>query len=203
MLRLFYIHGFLSGPNAEKAHALRDYIEQHELTSQVYFNAPDFADTPQEAFETLCDLFAKEKAEHPHDQIVLVGSSMGGFFSTLLSQRYCLKAVLLNPCIHPHLYFKNLIGPQYNPLTERHFELTDDMLPFLKSLDDSIVVRDDLLKVFLGTDDEVLDYRKAFLKFNTCDIEIVPGADHAFTKTFKPLIPQILDFAQANEVQGC
>lgn len=197
MLRLFYIHGFLSGPNAEKAHALRNYIEEHNLTSQIYFNAPDFADTPKEAFNTLCELFAQEKAEHATDKIVIVGSSMGGFFSTLLSQRFCLKAVLLNPCIHPHQYFKSLIGPQYNPLTERHFELTDDMLPYLKSLDESIIVRDDLLKVFLGTADEVLDYRKALLKFNTCDIEIVPGGDHAFNKTFKPLIPKILEFAKS------
>lgn len=198
MLRLFYIHGFLSGPNAQKAHALRDYIQEHEKGADIYFDAPDFADTPQEAFATLCDLFAREKAEHPQDNIVLVGSSMGGFFSTLLSQRYGFKAVLLNPCIHPQLYFKHLIGPQFNPVTERHFELTDDMLPFLKELDEAIEVRPEFLKVYLGTADEVLDYRKAFLKYNTCDIEIVPSGDHAFTTTFKALIPSILEFARSN-----
>lgn len=196
MLRLFYIHGFLSGPNAEKAHALRDYIAQHE-SADVVFTAPDFPDTPKEAFDTLKDLFAKEKAEHPQDNIVLVGSSMGGFFSTLLSQRYSFKAVLLNPCIHPQLYFKNLIGPQFNPLTERHFELTDDMLPFLQQLDEAIEVRPEFLKVYLGTADEVLDYRRAMLKYNACDIEVVPGGDHAFTKTFKTMIPSILEFARA------
>lgn len=197
MLRLFYIHGFLSGPNAAKAHALENYINQHQLTEHIYFHAPDFSDTPQEAFTYLCDFFAKEKAEHPEDNIVLVGSSMGGFFSTLLSQRFNLKAALLNPCVHPQMYFKALIGPQYNPLTKRHFELTDDMLPYLKSLDESIVVRPEMVKIFLGTADEVLDYRKSLLLFNACDIEMVEGGDHAFTKTFEPLIPKILSFAQA------
>lgn len=195
MLRLFYIHGFLSGPNAAKAHALSKYLTEHKLENQVYFNAPDFADTPREAFASLCELFAAEKVQHPQDKIVLVGSSMGGFFSTLLSQRFNLKAVLLNPCVHPQLYFKALIGPQFNPLTERHFELTDDMLPFLKELDESIIVRPEMVKVFLGLKDEVLDYRKSLIMFNNCDVITVPEGDHAFTTTFEPLIPQILEFA--------
>lgn len=193
MLRLFYIHGFLSGPNAAKAHALSNYIQEHKL--DIYLNAPDFPDTPREAFAQLCELFAKEKVEHPGDKIVLVGSSMGGFFSTILSQRFNFKAVLLNPCIHPQLYFKALIGPQFNPLTQRHFELTNDMLPFLKELDESIVVRPEMLKIFLGMKDEVLDYRKAMLLFNACDITIVEEGDHAFTTTFDPLLPQIIAFA--------
>lgn len=173
MLRLYYIHGFLSGPNAVKAHALANYIKQHELSEQVYFYAPDFPDTPKEAFETLCEFFAQEKSQHPEDKLVLVGSSMGGFFSSLLCQRFNLKAVLLNPCVHPQLYFKSLIGPNFNPVTERHFDLTEDMLPYLKSLDESLVVRPEMLKVFLGTADEVLDHRKALLLFNACDIEIL------------------------------
>ena len=39
-----YVHGFLSGPNAVKAYALKAYIDEHE--SDLHFWALDFPDTP-------------------------------------------------------------------------------------------------------------------------------------------------------------
>lgn len=195
-MHLFYVHGFLSGPNAAKATALKQYVKEHNLESQFVVEGLDFPDTPKEAFDTLVKLLEDFKKAHPHEKFALVGSSMGGFMSTLLAQRFCCKTVLLNPCVHPQDYFDKLIGPQYNSATERHFELTPDMIPYLKSLDESTIVRPDLLKVYLGGKDEVLDYRKSFLLYNTCDITFVKEEDHAFTKNFKALIPQILEFVR-------
>lgn len=195
MLRIYYIHGFLSGPNAAKARLLQDYISKNCDPAEVCFYAPDFPETPKEAFETLIDFFAAERRAYPADRIVLIGSSMGGFFSSLISQRFSFPAVLLNPCVHPQLYFKNLIGDQYNELTDRHFVLKDDMLPFLKALDDSIVVSKYKLMVYIGTADEVLDSSFAEKMFADCEIRKVEGADHAFSKGFERLIPSIMDFA--------
>lgn len=198
MQHIFYIHGFLSGPTAAKATALKNYIQEHHLEHEFSFAAPDFPDTPQEAFQTLNEYFDNFVKEHPNEPMVLVGSSMGGFFSTLLGAKYACPMVLLNPCVHPQDYFEDLIGPQYNESTDRHFELKPEMLVYLKELDEATVIREDLTTVFLGDCDEVLDYRKSMIFYNCCDIRLIKGEDHAFTHDFKALIPQILDFARDN-----
>lgn len=193
---LCYIHGFLSGPNAAKATALRAYIEAHQQElSQLQFDSPDFPEEPEPAFNTLRQFIRDCKSRQPEHRIVLVGSSMGGFFSSLLGAEFNCKMVLLNPCTHPQEHFLNLIGPQYNAMTERHFELTPDMLPYLTKLDHQVKVRPELTRVYLGSEDEVLDYRKSLLRYNNCEICFVPGEDHAFTHNFAALIPGIMDFA--------
>lgn len=190
-----YVHGFLSGPNATKAHALEDYIKAHKL--ELDFWALDFPDTPREAYASLIEQIGEWKEKNPHESICLVGSSMGGFFSTLLSARFACKAALLNPCTHPQLYFKALCGDYVNPLTNRAFTLTDDMMPYLQSLDEATVIRPELLEVYLGGQDEVLDYRMSMLRYNNCPMRFYKDEDHAFTRNFGALIPHILDFAQS------
>lgn len=42
--------------------------------------------------------------------ITLVGSSLGGFYSRYLSQKYNIKAVLINPCLDPCDIIKQFLG---------------------------------------------------------------------------------------------
>lgn len=196
-ITLCYIHGFLSGPTAAKAKALAAYLAAHPDAGDIKFAAPDFPDTPQEAYAALCDFCCELKAQDPKRQVVLVGSSMGGFFSTLLGAEFNCKMVLLNPCTKPQDYFHHLVGPQFNPLTERHFELKPEMITFLRQLDEATVVRPEFTQVYLGSCDETLDWRKSMLRYNACDIRFIPGEDHAFTHDFGALIPAIIEFALA------
>lgn len=38
----------------------------------------------------------------PYCDIFLIGISLGGFYSTYLSEKYNLKAVVINPLIYPN-----------------------------------------------------------------------------------------------------
>lgn len=49
-----------------------------------------------------------------HYDITLVGSSLGGYYSLYLSQKYGLKAVLINPCLEPHNIIKLFLGENKN-----------------------------------------------------------------------------------------
>lgn len=46
--------------------------------------------------------------------ITLVGSSLGGFYSIYLSEKYNLKAVLINPSVEPWVTMKKHIGEHKN-----------------------------------------------------------------------------------------
>ena len=164
---------------------LAAYIQEHgDSLGDIKFAAPDFPDTPQEAYAALRAFCRELQASEPERLIVLVGSSIGGFFSTLLGAEFNCKMVLLNPCTHPQDYF-------------HHFELKPEMITFLRQLDAATVVRPELTRVYLGSCDQTLDWRKSMLRYNACDIQFVPGEDHAFTHNFAALIPSIMDFALA------
>lgn len=196
MIHLFYIHGFLSGPNAVKATKLKEYILSNALEGEFDLHCPDYPDPPAEAYDYLCGYFAHVFEMYKPEEVCLIGSSMGGFFSTLIAQQYQCNAVLLNPCIHPQNYFKALIGPQFNECTNRHFELKKEMLEVLTKLDDSAKVMPDTTYVLLGMQDEVLDYNLSHEFYEGAVVEMFPEEDHAFTKNFDGLIPDIFGFAK-------
>lgn len=192
-MHIFYIHGFLSGPNAVKATLLRNYVESLS-DKQIVFHALSFNDIPQIGFKEITDKIDAFICEHPKEKIALIGSSLGGFYATLLCSRYRCKSVLLNPCVHPQDYFVNLAGPQYNSNTDCHFEVDQHMLDFMKEQDCALQLRPEFMQVYLGTQDEVLDYRKALMFYANSDIKVIAGEDHAFSHDFKALIPQIMAF---------
>lgn len=190
-----YIHGFLSGSAAVKARQLREYLRGRP---GMDFSAPDFPDTPREAWQALCAFCDEAHAAAPG--FCLVGSSMGGFFATLLQCRYGCPVALINPCVHPQDYFASLVGPHVNPVTGTHFELRHDMLDFLAELDRQAA---DYLPgrtlVLLQSGDEVLDYRRALDFYARSTIVLSEGGCHAY-ENFPERLESIVEFFAA--VQG-
>lgn len=190
-MRIAYIHGFLSGPHAVKATILKNYLEEHGASFE--FVAPDFPDTPQEAIDSLDEWMRS----YDPDDIFLVGSSMGGFLSTILQVRYGVGIALINPCTHPQEYFSSLIGPQHNDSTGRDFVLEPHMITTLEQLDAEACGYDPhRTLVLLQRGDEVLDYRKSLEFYAKSNPVVSDGGCHAF-ENFSAVVPRILDFAQA------
>lgn len=190
-MHICYIHGFLSGSAAVKSTILKNYIK--EKRPDLTFSAPDFPDTPKEAHDALIAYF--ENLTKKYERIGLVGSSMGGFFSTLLSCVFGFRAVLLNPCVHPQDYFQNLIGDHVNTVTGERFTLKPQMLDTLKELDASITFNPCKIKVYLQDGDEVLDYKKSLTFYDKSKIVLMHGGCHAFTD-FIDIVPEVLDFLE-------
>lgn len=189
-----YVHGFQSSSRALKAQILESYFKDHN--TNISFVSLDFPDTPKEAFESLKD-FCKP---YPKDELCLVGSSMGGFFSTLLSIEFGFKAALINPCLHPHNFCKDLLGLQYNPETSTYFTLTKDMLLYLKKQDELLVNYDPTrIKIYLQKNDEVLDYTVALNFFSSCQKLVQEGGSHGFDN-FEAVVPDILSFFKNSHI---
>ncbi|MCR5536051.1 MAG: hypothetical protein K6F05_01410 [Succinivibrio sp.] len=177
-LTIAYIHGYLSSSKAHKATVLRHYLnEQHP---KIRFLAPDFSDVISEALGELESFCQRELQQGP---LCLVGSSMGGFMSTLLSIKFSLKACLFNPCIHPQDFVVDLLGKeQVNEDTGHHFYLDKSVIPLLEKLDEYAYAHYDpkLIRVYLESGDEVLDYTKSLSFFSPCNPEVTEGGEHRF-----------------------
>ena len=93
---LIYVHGFNSSPASTKARQLQARLEAVGRGGD--FACPALPDRPAQAVA----LLEREMARAPERQITLVGSSLGGYYSTWLAEKHGVRAVLVNPAITPH-----------------------------------------------------------------------------------------------------
>lgn len=109
---LIYLHGFLSSPESYKCQLLKDWLQQNR--PEVIFYAPLVSPYPGEASVALASMLDDFQRTHK-GPIGLVGSSMGGFWSTWLAERHGLPAVLVNPAVKPSRFMPGYIGQDLKP----------------------------------------------------------------------------------------
>ena len=131
-------------------------------------------------------------------ELTLVGSSLGGFYATVMAERVGCRAALLNPAVHPHRHFERFLGPQKNLHTGEAFDLTREHVEELRAMDPPRITRPDRYWLFVETADEVLDYRDAIEYYAGALHEVVRGGDHALV-SFPEYIPEIVAWAQSDE----
>lgn len=184
---LIYLHGFNSSPGSNKAQVLKRYLEEHELGNQ--YCCPALPHLPMRAIAVV----EAEIARHPRGSVTLIGSSLGGFYSTYLAERHDLRSVLVNPAVFPHEGLRAYLGTQRNLHSGVQYELTEE---HLRQWEQIYLpgVRAQRYLLLLETGDEVLDYREATEKYRGARQIIIAGGDHSLA-SFPEHIPLILEFA--------
>ena len=97
-MNLIYIHGLDSDANSMKGVLLDEYCQQHHPDITVH--RPDLNQPPQVVLDKLVNLVAELDKD---SKVVLVGSSLGGYFATLVSNQTGFPALLINPSTQPHI----------------------------------------------------------------------------------------------------
>ena len=189
---ILYIHGFNSSPLSLKAEQTRVYL--HDNHPNVNFYCPQLATTPKEAIAQLEQLINSKK-EHNH--WCLIGSSLGGYFASYLSENYNIPAVLVNPAVKPYELLHDYIGEHVNPYTQEIFQVTLDHIEQLKRIEQVAPSIDSKQKnnflVMVQTDDEVLNYQQAVDKYHHCQLIVEQGGDHSFIN-FDKKLTKVFDF---------
>ncbi len=172
---LLYIHGFNSSPLSLKAQVMVKYCR--EQRSDIRLEIPQLPSYPAAAAHYLDDLIRPLLATH---KIGLVGSSLGGYLSTWLNDRYGLPAVLVNPAVKPYELLTDFLGEQTNPYTQEVYTLVASHIEELKALDIDTIKHPEQLWLLQQEGDEVLDYRQAVEKYSTCRQTVEQEGDHSF-----------------------
>lgn len=178
-----YIHGFGGSGKGVKSTQFREHFSGHVF-------APSLSYVPELAMDTLIQLV---ESLIDHTDVTLVGSSLGGYYATYLSERYGLKAVLINPSTKPYKTLKKVIGKGHNYFDESQFEWNEGHIAMLKQYDTTVITPSQYL-VLLQTGDELLDYREAMSKYEGSTIHLAEGGNHSF-EFFERTFDLINDFA--------
>tara|TARA_B000000609_G_C24153628_1_gene338984 strand:- start:122 stop:697 length:576 start_codon:yes stop_codon:yes gene_type:complete len=181
---ILYIHGWNSYKDARKAVLLKN-----EINSSKNFEVDSITlkSHPKEAIQQLSNYIEDHKEQR---KVHLIGSSLGGYYATFLSERYNLKAAMINPAVWAYKIFKNDMGSNENLNTgEKYF--IDDL--WVQSLQDIFIesITGKNYLVLLQTGDQTLNYKFAKQYFEGSNIIIDEGGSHSF-ENLELKIPEIL-----------
>jgi uncharacterized protein len=133
-------------------------------------------------------------AEWPADEWAVLGSSLGGFYATVLHNRHAVPAVVIDPAVDPARDLAAHIGEQ------RGWQHPDDRFFFRAEFIDELrtLARPGLadashVLALIATGDELLDWREMSQRYIGAQQHIVPGSDHALSD-FDAHLPVVLEW---------
>ncbi|AKG17813.1 hypothetical protein AAX09_09730 [Moraxella bovoculi] len=196
-MTIIYLHGLDADPNANKA----VITANHAKALGIDTLRPDLNCPPDEVVAKLLNLIK----ENPNT--VLVGSSLGGYFATLLSDMTGTPCVLLNPSIRPDVSFRRFLSDNFDGQT-----LVDDAVIYTTTGGWQIcygnlawfekhrltVKNADKIKVLLKMGDELLDAHasRAFYEQAGADVLAQDGGDHRISD-YDDQVGQVVAWVQA------
>ncbi len=210
-MNLIYIHGLDSDANSTKGILLERYCQRHHPDINVY--RPDLNSATEKVFEQLARLVTELNRE---DENVLVGSSLGGYFSTLVSNHTGCAALLLNPSTQPHVTLQRfahdlLLNNDSNEgqgedklpknqilyTTTGGWDITSADLQWFADHQLSEIHYPKKIAVFIKEGDELLnpELSKAFYQQQGSTVILQAGGDHRFSD-FGEQLPMVINMLQ-------
>ncbi|WP_352310779.1 YqiA/YcfP family alpha/beta fold hydrolase [Psychrobacter sp. W2-37-MNA-CIBAN-0211] len=205
-MNIIYIHGLDSDANSTKGILLESYCQQHHADINVY--RPDLNSAPTQVFEQLVKLVTELNTE---DKTVLIGSSLGGYFSTLVSNHTGCPALPLNPSTQPHVTLQRFSDTSVSNkessdelshsnvlhTTAGGWEITPADLQWFADHQLVSINYPHKIAVLLKENDELLnsELSKDFYQTQGATVTMQAGGDHRFTD-FGEQLPMVIDMLQ-------
>lgn len=173
---LLYLHGFRSSPRSAKAQRMAAWVREHR--PDLHWWCPPLPPSPREALAMVLD----GVAGWPVETMAVVGSSLGGFYATVVAQRLGCPAVLLNPAVDPARDLEKYIGEQtaWHDPAERFF-FRPEFVGELREMTPPAITRPERCFAVIAKGDEVLDWKEMSARYAGCRIKLLEGGDHALS----------------------
>jgi len=170
---IIYLHGFRSSPQSRKALQVRAALQQRGRAGD--YVCPQLPASPRAAAELIEPMAATEDPA----RLVLIGSSLGGYYATWLAERTGCRAVLLNPAIRPYEDLRAHLGVQPVFFSDAQIDMRPEYLNELLALDTPRITLPERYFLLAATGDEVIDYRTMVAKYAGARQHVIQAPDSA------------------------
>ncbi|MBH0007163.1 YqiA/YcfP family alpha/beta fold hydrolase [Psychrobacter sp. SWN149] len=205
-MNIIYIHGLDSDANSTKGVLLEKYCQQYHPDISVY--RPDLNSAPEQVFEQLVKLVTQLSRDA---ETVLIGSSLGGYFSTLVSNHTGCAALLLNPSTQPHITLQRFTSESSSTASAESKTLDNEILyttvggwhithadlQWFAAHPLGSINYPDKMAVFIKEGDELLNpyLSRDFYRGLDARVTLQEGGDHRFSD-FDVQLPIVIDTLQ-------
>ena len=131
-------------------------------------------------------------ADWPVSETVIIGSSLGGFYATVMAEKLGCRAAVINPAVAPARDLARHIGLQtcyHQP--EDQFFFRPEFITEFEALNPYPITRPDRYWALIAEGDEVLDWHEMVSHYEGARIKLLDGSDHAVTD-FEDHLPDLL-----------
>jgi uncharacterized protein len=191
---LLYLHGFRSSPHSFKAKMLAEWLATNR--PDITWWCPQLPPSPRAAIA----LAEQGTSGWPADRAArwaVLGSSLGGFYATVLAERWGCQAVVMNPAVDPARDLVHFVGEQqafHDPTQRFRFEARYiDELKDLSASTPATITRPERYYALIAKGDEVLDWREMSARYPGAAGRLLEGSDHGLSD-FAQHLPAILRF---------
>ena len=215
-MNLIYIHGLDSDANSTKGVLLEKYCQLHHPDINVL--RPDLNKTPAQVCEQLLSLIKalnnsedRKSADKQTElsNTVLIGSSLGGYFSILISNQIGCPVLLLNPSTQPHITLQRFSNQSAYSLNESStskvlhttaggWSIMPADLQWFADNQLLSVNYPDKVAVLLKEGDELLnsELSRDFYQGHGASVTVQEGGDHRFSD-FDEQLPMVMNILQS------
>ena len=173
---LLYLHGFRSSPRSTKAMRMQAWVRANR--PDLAWLCPQLSPSPRAAI----DAVVAATSDWPREHMAVIGSSLGGFYATVVAERTGCRAVLLNPAVEPARDLASYIGEQTAWHGEERFffraEYIDELLALAPPRP---LTRPERYFAVIAKGDEVLSWREMSGRYAASPMRLIEGSDHALT----------------------
>lgn len=186
---IIYLHGFASVGNSPKVKMLNEAFGKDNVL------APDLPFDPAKVGMLVRGyIHTCIQQANPGEKIILVGTSLGGFYANYFGQLYDCPVVLINPSVRPNEALRKRIGINKNFATGEEFMVSIAHMEALDSMRDlaASTYNGALVNLFVAKDDDVVPYEAALeaLPYRAFTM-ITETGGHRFTEHMPSVIGRI------------
>lgn len=185
---ILYLHGFMSAPESFKAQLLKTALAQK--AADCRYSCPQLPIPPVEAVKVAM----AEIRDVPAEELIVIGSSLGGYYANWIAEQCGCRAVLLNPVIDPWRIKILEDSPDRSDLQVKAWlDFRETYAAELAAVHVKDITRPERYLLVAATGDELLDWQLMRDHYQGARQVIIPESNHGISD-FEQYMPQVLAF---------
>ena len=187
---LVYLHGFRSSPRSSKAVITGEAVKAMSTADNpIEWYCPQLLASPMQSMDMVTEHIERSKA----DRIVVIGSSLGGFYANYLAEKYGCKAVALNPAVFAAKELAPHVGMMTSYDSDEPFDFRLEYIDELKALQVERISNPRRYFLIAAKGDELLDWNEMSAFYPGAKQLILEGSDHGIAD-YPEHLPKVLEF---------
>jgi len=187
---LVYLHGFRSSPRSSKALKTGDAVRTLSNKENIFeWYCPQLFTSPKQSMDMVTNYIDQSRA----DSIVIIGSSLGGFYTNYLAERYACKAIALNPAVRAARELAPHVGMLTTYDNDEPFDFRPEYIDELKALQVEKITSPERYFLIAAKGDELLDWKEMVEFYEGANQLVLEGSDHSIAD-YGNHLPKVLEF---------
>ena len=187
---LVYLHGFRSSPRSSKAVMTGEAIKAlSTVDNPIEWYCPQLLASPKASMDMVTAHIDQAKA----DRVVVIGSSLGGFYTNYLAEKYGCKAVALNPAVRAARELAPHVGMMTAYDNDEPFDFRPEYIDELKALQVEKISNPSRYFLIAAKGDELLDWREMVSFYPGAKHLVLEGSDHGIAD-YADHLPKVMEF---------